>query len=240
MYLLCKQKIAHFPNLDEVVQLMVENGDDEVLKHLDTVPRNANYGSHVATSEYLDAISLWVQQGILRSLKEAAFYSILADESTDIATIEEFSICFRWVNSSGLPVEHFLGLDSLSACDAASIFAALKAFLADHIDAGKLRGQGYDGAATFSCTKNGVQMRIRTLAPRTLFVPCMAHVLQICCVSASRCLPSLKKVFGTLMSVWKMFHYSPKRFSALKEMQTLVNHPQLKMIKPSDTLWLAH
>ena len=39
---------------------------------------------------------------------------------------------------------------------------------------------------------------------------------------------------------WKMFHYSPKKFSALKKMQTLVNHPQLKMIKPSDTRWLVH
>ena len=66
MYFLCKQKIEHFPNFDEVVQLMVENGDDEVRKHLDTAPRSDNYGSHVAISEYLDAISLWVQQGILR------------------------------------------------------------------------------------------------------------------------------------------------------------------------------
>ena len=138
-------------------------------------------------------------------------------------------------------MEHFLGLVSFSACDAASIFAALKAFLADSdIDAGKPRGQGYDWDATFSGTKNGVQMRICTFAPRALFVHCRAHVLQLCCISAARCLPSLKKVFATLMSVWKMFHYSPKKFSALKEMQGLVNHPQLKMIKPSDTCWLAH
>ena len=41
---------------------MVENGDDEVRKHLDTAPRNANYGSHVAISEYLDAISLCVNK----------------------------------------------------------------------------------------------------------------------------------------------------------------------------------
>ena len=83
-------------------------------------------------------------------------------------------------------------------------------------------------------------MRIRTLAPRALFVHCRAQVLQLCCVSVARCLPSLKKVFATLISVWKMFHYSPKKFSALKEMQALVNHPQLKMMKPSDTRWLAH
>ena len=120
---------------------------------------------------------------VFSDLKEAAFYSILAVQLTDIATIEELSICFRWVDSSGSPVEHFLGLVSLSACDAASIFAALKTFLADSdIDAGN------DGAATFSCTKNGVQMRIRTLAPRALFVHCRAHVLQLCSVSDARCL----------------------------------------------------
>ena len=44
MYFLCKQKIAHFSNFYQVVQLMVENGDDEVRNHLDTAPRNANYG----------------------------------------------------------------------------------------------------------------------------------------------------------------------------------------------------
>ncbi len=80
------------------------------------------------------------------------------------------------VDNSGSPVEQFLRHVSLSACDAASIFAALKAFLAgSDIDVGKLRGQEYDRAATFSGT--GVQMRIRTLAPRALFVHCSAHVL---------------------------------------------------------------
>ena len=102
------------------------------------------------------------------------------------------------------------------------------------------RGQGYDGAATFSVTNNGVQMCIRTLALRALLVHCRAHVLQLCCISTARCLLSLKKVFATLMYVWKMFHYSPETFSALKKMQALVNHPQLKMIKPGNTRWMAH
>ena len=62
MSFLCKQKIAHFSNFDDVVQLMVENGDDEVRKHLNTAPSNSNYGSHVAIREYLDVISLWVQE----------------------------------------------------------------------------------------------------------------------------------------------------------------------------------
>ena len=68
-------------------------------------------------------------------------------------------------------------------------------------------------------------MHICTLAPRALFVHCRAHVLQLCCVLAARCLPSLKKVFATLMSVWNMFHYSPKKFSALKEAGPRQPHP---------------
>ena len=88
-------------------------------------------------------------------------------------------------------------------------------------------------------------MHIRTLASRALCVLCREHVLQLCCISAASCMPSLMKVFATLVSVWKMFHYSPIKFSALKEMSDLVKHPppsppQLKMIKPSDTRWLAH
>ena len=241
MDFICKQKIAQFSNFDEVVQLMVENGDDEVRKHLDTAPRNANYCSHVAISEYLDAISLWVQQGILRSLKEAAFYSILAGESTGIAIIDELSICFSWVDSSGTPVKYLLGLVSLSACNAATTVAALKAFLVDSdIDAGKLRGQGYDGAAYLLKHKEWSLNVYSHIGTTSIVVHCRAHVLQLCCVSAASYLPGLKKVFARLMPVWKMFYYSSNKFSALKEMQALVNHPQLKMIKPSDSRWLAH
>ena len=55
---------------------MVENGDDEVRKYSYTAPRNANYGSHVTISEYLDAISLWVQQGtdLLKKLHSIQYW----------------------------------------------------------------------------------------------------------------------------------------------------------------------
>ena len=122
MDFLCKQKIAHFSNFDEVFSLwwrmvMMKWGNFWIqLQEMPPTAASLRYlrilcWTHklMASSEYLDAISLWVQQSILRSLKEAAFYT----------TIEEHSICFRWVDSSGSPLEHFLGLVSLSACDAA-------------------------------------------------------------------------------------------------------------------------
>ena len=38
----------------------------------------------------------------------------------------------------------------------------------------------------------------------------------------------------------KFFHYSPKRTESLKEVQRVLDLPELKIIKPSDTRWLAH
>ena len=42
------------------------------------------------------------------------------------------------------------------------------------------------------------------------------------------------------MMLWKFFHYSPKCAESLKEIQKVLDLPKLKIVKPSDTRWLAH
>ena len=42
------------------------------------------------------------------------------------------------------------------------------------------------------------------------------------------------------MTLWKFFHYSPKHAESLKEIQKVLDLPELKTVKPSDTCWLAH
>jgi hypothetical protein len=44
----------------------------------------------------------------------------------------------------------------------------------------------------------------------------------------------------TLTALWKFFHYSPKRAESLKTVQQVLDLPELKIAKPSDTRWLAH
>ncbi len=44
---------------------------------------------------------------------------------------------------------------------------------------------------------------------------------------------------GTLLTLWKAFHYSPQKAKKLIEIQNELNCPELKMQKPSDTRWLA-
>ena len=49
----------------------------------------------------------------------------------------------------------------------------------------------------------------------------------------------MKQVVGTLLTIWKAFYYSPKKAVKLAEIQAVLNAPELKMVKPSDTRWLS-
>ena len=110
-----------------------------------------------------------------------------------------------------------------------------------NIQLGRLIGMGFDGAATFSGDKTGVQRGSKEFAPHALFVHCRCHVLQLASVQAANATPGIKHAYTTLMmTLWKFFHYSPKCAESLKVIQKVLDHPELKIVKPSDTRWLAH
>ena len=81
---------------------------------------------------------------------------------------------------------------------------------------------------------------MKKLARHALFVHCHCHILQLACVQAANETPGIKHVYVTLTALWKCFHYSPKRTESLKQVQCILDLPELKIIKPSDTRWLAH
>ena len=88
--------------------------------------------------------------------------------------------------------------------------------------------------------KTGVQARLKKHSPHALFVHCHCHMLQLACVQAANSTPGIKHVYITLTTLRKYFHYSPKRAASLKAIQNVLELPELKVIKPSDTCWLAH
>ena len=188
----------------------------------------------------VQALGTWVEESTLKRLQRASYYSIMADECTDITTVEELSVFCRW-EEDGLPVEHFLEIIHLRKADAESIHSALIECLKQkNLQVKRMVGMGFDGASTFSGKKTGVQARMKKLAPHALFVHCHCHLLQLACVQAANSTPGIKHVYVTLTALWKCFHYSPKRTQSLKDVQSVLDLPELKVIKPSDTHWLAH
>ena len=86
----------------------------------------------------------------------------------------------------------------------------------------------------------GVQARPKKHAPHAVSVHCLCHRLQLACVQAANSMTGIKYVYTMLTTLWKYFHCSPKRADSLKEIQHVLNLPEMKVIKPSDTRWLTH
>ena len=159
---------------------------------------------------------------------------------TDISTVEKMSVFCRW-EEKGIPEEHFLEIIHLRQANAESIYSGLVECLKEKkLQISKIVGMGFDGVSTFSGKRTGVHTRIKKRAPHALFVHCHCHMLQLACVQTANSSAGIKHVYVSLMALWKYFHYSTKRAESLKAVQSVLDLPELKIAKPSDTRWLAH
>ena len=220
--------------------MQIANGDDLLKQHVEQGASNAQYTSKFSSVSLIEAIDTWIERRLLSSLKTSPFFSILADECQDVSSQEELSICCRWV-VEGHSEEHFITILHIRALDSETLAHAITTYMESHgLDFKKLIGQGYDGAAPFSGRNTGVQKRMRTLSGHALYIHCSCHRLQLASIQAAESVPQIQKFFGMLLNLWKLFYYSPKKAEKLKEVQSVLNHPELKVVKPSSTRWLSH
>ena len=133
----------------------------------------------------------------------------------------------------GTPVECFLDIVPLKKAAAESIYLALVECIQDNnLQVGNIVGMGFDVLPSF-LVMTAVQARLKN-------AHCHCQLLQLACVQTVNSTTGIKHVYSTLTTLWKYFHYSPKRAESLKEIQHVLNLPEMKVIKPPDTRWLAH
>ena len=93
-----------------------------------------------------------IRDSIIEKCKEAPFFSLCADETTDVSVTEQLSLCVRYIDQSTVEVcEDFLGYMRLEKCDAESIAGVITETLQKWtLSIEKLRGLGFDGASVMS------------------------------------------------------------------------------------------
>ena len=123
-HFLARHHIAHATNFSSLVDLIVSYGGEDLRLFIERAGRNAVYTSKDAVVEFVAAICQWVEESLLKRLHQAQYFSMMADECTDITTIEELSVFCRWVED-GLPVEHFIEVVSLKKANAKTIYETL-------------------------------------------------------------------------------------------------------------------
>uniref|UniRef100_A0A1X7VEY2 TTF-type domain-containing protein n=1 Tax=Amphimedon queenslandica TaxID=400682 RepID=A0A1X7VEY2_AMPQE len=91
-HFLARHRIPNTTNFDGLVDLVVSCGGEHLRNFLDQTGRNAVYTSHVAVVEFMESLGRWVEESILKRLNKAQYFSFMADECTDIATIDEMAV----------------------------------------------------------------------------------------------------------------------------------------------------
>lgn len=91
VYYMAKHRQPHTTSFPDLVLLQILNGDKLLEQHSEG-PSNAQYTSKFSATSMLEAISRWIEEKLLKSLKSSPFFSILADECVDVSTQEELSL----------------------------------------------------------------------------------------------------------------------------------------------------
>ena len=109
------------------------------------------------------------------------WYSIIADEATDVFHHEQLSLSIRWVNKDIKVHKDTLGLFQLPNTKSDTEFHVINDILiCCSLPLSHCCGQAFDGASNMSGTRNGVQALVKSEAIKALYVHCLAHSLNLC------------------------------------------------------------
>ena len=161
-----------------------------------------------------------VLRNTLASIHEAAYYSILADETRDLSNLEQLTICIRWVDDHYAIHEDFLGLMQLPNITAHVILTALKDVLVRcNLSLARCRGQGYDGASNMSGHVNGVATKLLEEQPAAVHIHCLTHCLNLCLQDATKKFQPMRDAIDLCQEVAHFILWSPKRMQAFQHAQ---------------------
>jgi len=140
-----------------------------------------NWLSGDIQNELLETMAHFVLRKIKNSVLKSPFMAIMADGTTDISGQEQFSICFRFLNTISLNInEIFVGMYNPPSGNAETLFSCITDLLTRMcLSFENVRGLCFDGAATMSGHRSGVQKRISDVQPKSIFIHCSNHSLDL-------------------------------------------------------------
>ena len=117
-----------------------------------------------------------VLRQLLQEIHVAGWFSLIADEATDVAHNEQLCTAIRWVDSSYTNHEAALGLIQLPDTKAMRLFGTVKdVLLRCSLPITHCIGQAYDGASNMSGVRNGVRALMKKKSDLCLYVHCFAQ-----------------------------------------------------------------
>ena len=224
-----------------LIQLLLLRSED--CSELKQWIKEKHYLSSEILNEMLSLMGRSVMMQLLKNIREASIYSLIADEATDITNKEQLCISIRWVDSFCVIHEDALELTALTRTDSETIKNAIQDFLLHYqLPISKCRGQAYDGASNMAGIIKGVAARIQNKEPSAVYVHCLVHSLNLCLQTLAKRVTPIKEALEITMELGKFIDLSPKRSQLLSTLQTQLSPesktPKIQMLRP--TRWTVH
>lgn len=199
--------------------------------------KDINYTSPSSQNEFISLIASQLRKKLLP--KQDDFYGLMADETCDISTMEQMSVCFRFVDDDLLIHENFLGFYELKSANAESIFNLLNEIITNDfkLPLDNMVAQSYDGAATMSGCVSGVQSRFLNINPRAVYVHCYAHKLNLGLNDACNSIKDVSDVLLDIQNLSVFVERSAKRHALFQHIQGDKEKTTLK--KLCETRWAS-
>jgi len=149
------------------------------------------YLSHDIVNEMIMLMGNTLLRTLLVDIREASWFSILADETRDISNEEQLIIIIRWVNKVFEVQEDLIGMIHVPSTTSATLTASIKDVLIRCIlPLSNCRGQAYDGASNMMGHLRGAATQLECEELSALKVHCFAHCLNLCLQDvAKKCQP---------------------------------------------------
>ena len=159
----------------------------------------------------IDVLADQVRQKIIGNVQVAKWFSVIADEVTDVLNKEQLSLVLRYVEPDTLLVREYLvgffecdtGISGRALAD--KITSCVQAY---GLDLSNLRGQAYDGAGNMAGSVNGTAALIASDYPLAIYLHCTSHCLNLAVVKSLQ-ITSVHNMMGVVERVFHFFPLTP-------------------------------
>lgn len=203
-------------NFIELIETMSEENDDLKAK---MSRRYGHYTSHEYQNDIITVFGQKIKETIISEVKQAGYFSLLVDETKDCSKKEQMALILRYVHN-GCIRERAVGAYHMKDLSAEALSKFIIELLTSYgLDFNFCVGQCYDGASVMSGWANGVQAKIKEIAPNACYIHCYAHRLNLVLIDTISNIPELKEFFSIVQNLYNFICNSNPRYQLFIECQ---------------------
>ena len=199
-------------------------------------------GIHLSTTRCTNilrqGLGLYFSKELVQILRDT-YFSIIPDETTDVATEKQLGICVLYFDELTVqPVTRFFDMVEVETATAVGFYNAIKSsFEEKKIPIKNIIGYSSDTTNVMFGEHQSVVSLLKKDAPYVLAVKCSCHMIHLCASYA--CLKMSTTLEDLCRNIYSYFNRSSLRQHEFHEFQEFVETKPHKLLGIGQTRWLS-